>query len=719
MKRTRGDGVRARQVRAQIQGWGLATSLCVAMFGFSGCSSEAAAPSSVEAIDGTHALFDLSLDAAFYAAPFPRPNREREDGSLRINDFPNPNGNVMVQQMVDMLERGAQGFSTNGAAYLPFSGPLDPTTLPASVEESLAPESSVFLVNVDKASPYYGERLALEVSFKASAETYSPANVLVALPFQGFVLDPETLYAFVVTSKVRAADGTQLGSPVELEQLKRRKTPTAEADLPEAQRFTTSFGSLLDYYAENHLDASTIRAASVFRTGNAMTRHVRWREQIAARPTPAATGIADAGETYDDYCVVRASAGLPVFQAGAKPYSTIGDGAMVEDGSGELIEQSVDSVEILLTVPKQPMPSDGFPMLLYGAGGGGKARQIIDRTKESEDPDLGLGPRGQGPALQLARRGVAGLGFPAPLAWERNPAAKDGLVDFWNTGNLWAFRGNIQQGILDFTTLIEWVKHIEIPGELCPQASASTIRYDSKRLFVFGHSTGSTLGGAVIPLEKDVRGGVLSGAGGSWVYNLLLAEAPVRLKAVASLLLALDPDDELDRFDAPITLFQTAFEEVEMANWGRAQFHGALAQGDAKDLLLLGGITDPGHFPRMITSYAMAVGMDVAAPAAEPSVVSELALLGRSEIALPARGNVQLQNGQTATAVALQRDAKGLNGHHVAFEFDDVKHAYGCFIKTLSDDVQRVSEQSSEPASLEGAIATLPATQSDAAAPCE
>lgn len=72
----------------------------------------------------------------------------------------------------------------------------------------------------------------------------------------------------------------------------------------------------------------------------------------------------------------------------------------------------------------------------------------------------------------------------------------------------------------------------------------------------------------MIPLEKDVRGGVLSGAGGSWVYNLLLAEAPVRLKAVASLLLGLNPEDELDRFDTPITLFQTAFEEVEMANWG-------------------------------------------------------------------------------------------------------------------------------------------------------
>ncbi|MCA9646893.1 MAG: hypothetical protein H6718_18850 [Polyangiaceae bacterium] len=457
--------------------WSVRASVClVALCISAGCSSDDPQPTPTTAIEGTHALFDVDAEASFFAAPFPRPNRARDDGSLRVTDFPNPNGNVMVQQMVDMLETGSQGFSTNGAAYFPFSGALDEATLPSSVEDSLRPESSVFLVNIDRSSPYYASRLGLEVQFKVAAETYSPSNVLVALPFQGFVLDPDTLYAFVVTSGVRAADGSALGSALELEQLKRGETPAAEAELPEARRLSAGFSALRAYYAEKQLDLSSIRAATVFRTGNALIRHLRWRDQVAARPTPVANDIADAGESYDDYCVVRASAALPVFQTSTKPYATIGDGAMVEDGNGALVEQSLDNVEILLTVPKQPMPAAGYPMLLYGAGGGGKARQVIDRTKESEDPDLGLGPRGQGPALQLARRGVASLGFPAPLAWERNPAAKDGLVDFWNTGNLWAFRGNIQQGIVDFTTLIEWVKHIEIPGDLCPEASATTIR---------------------------------------------------------------------------------------------------------------------------------------------------------------------------------------------------------------------------------------------------
>jgi hypothetical protein len=651
-----------------------------------------------EANPGVSAKMNLAEGAGFFEAPFPIDHRDLGDGRLAVADFPS-GGNPLLEQLVAMIESGEDGFSPNAAIYLPFEGKIDAGRLPATPAASLEPASAVYLVNVDRESDEYGARVPIEASFKAEPETYTPANVLVALPFQGAVMAPKTVYALVVRRALGDDQGRALFTPEPLEALLRGDAPAG----PHGARLQAAFAPLVAWLGEQGIPAADVGAATVFRTGDPLGAMQRFSAQIAAAPPPAATSIA-AVETHDEYCVVSASVPLPVFQRGPKPYAEWPSGQLVVNHVGELEEQERDQVTVLLTVPHGIMPPDGYPLVIYAAGAEGTARQVIDRTAVAADPDAGKGPRGQGPAKHYAARGVAALGFPAPLAWERHPDNQGGLLDFWNVGNLGAFRDNIRQGILDIATLVALVPSLSIDAALCPEASADggVFRFDPDRVVLHGHSTGSTIGSAAIALEPGIVAGVLSGAGGSWIYNVAMARSPVDLATFAHALLGYADADAVDIFDPALTLFQTALESIEVMDWGRATIKQPLPGRRPKHLLLIEGVVDTYHFPRMVNAYAMSVGTDLISPEVEPTAAEEYPLVGRGVVPPPVSLNVPAVGG-SVTAATLQRAQNGEDGHYVPFEFDDVKRRYACFVATLAD----------------GDLPIIPAIASDPFAPCD
>jgi len=624
----------------------------------------------------------LDVDGGFWDAPFPIAHRARDDGSLVVADFPNTRRADLIDQLVEMLEDGSQGFAPTGAVFLPFEGePLDPETLP-DVAGSLEDGASVYLVDVDPSSPHRGERFAVQARFKADAETYMPANVLVVLPFPGVVLRERTEYAVVVTDAVRGASGSTPRIPDALVALR-----DGTSDAPERTR--EAFGDLFELLGD---DADAVVAATVFRTGDPFAELRAWRESVADLDPPTLEDPVQADD-YDDYCVVRASLALPVFQEGPKPYASPPTGRIVAE-DGVVVVQERDEVELYLTLPKREMPAAGFPLVLYAAGAGGTGRQVIDRTRLDENPDEGLGPPGRGPARFYAQVGLASAGAPAPLTAERNPEGREGTLDFWNVANLRAFRGNLQQAILDFTTLARVVSELELDPSLCPGATTDDVfRYDPERIYLQGHSTGGTVGSAVLPLEPRIRGGVLSGTGGSWIYNVADALGPFELEQAARLLLSIPARDPMDHFDIELTLFQTVLASTETMSWGRVT---ALEPPDAdpKDTLFVAGIVDTYHLPRMVNSQGMSLGADMALPAAEETWEDEYALVGLGGLTPPVRANL----GER-TVVTLQREQRlDFDGHYVPFEWDDVKWRYACFLATHARD----------------GVATLPNADADA-----
>ena len=644
--------------------------------GLVGCGGEEAP------VPGTLAKFDVGQDAAFFDAPFPMAHRARDDGSLRLSDFPNDIDNALIDQMISLLEEGRSGFSLNGAVFFPFEAPIIDARLPESVAASLEDDQTVIFVNIDPQSDELGERVPFEWSVKAEAETYSPENLLVVLPFQGYVLEPRTRYAVIVRRGFGDAEGRPLFQPEQLEVLLRGDVPAG----PDGALLAEAFAPLIDHLEGASISIGDVASAAVFTTGDPLAETTAWQAQVASATPPAITAP-ELVDTYDEYCVVSARVSLPIFQQGPKPYSAFGQGQMVVDGDGLLVEQERDDAEIILTIPHGAMPEAGFPLVLYAAGSEGLPRQVIDRTAIDADPAEGLGPPGQGPAKIFAAHGVAAFGMSAPLTHDRHPSGSPGLLDFFNVGNLGSFRDNFRQGMLDFTTVVNVVAGIALDATLCPQASSSSgsFRYDPDQLFLFGHSTGSTIGSGVIALEPEVRGAILSGAGGSWIYNVTLAEAPLKMANIAGVLLNYQHPDVVDAFDPAVTLFQTTLESIEVMDWGAATVHRPLSNRSPKQLLLIEGLIDTFHFPRMVNAYAMSVGIDLLEPELEPTAREEYALVSREVISPPAIGNIDLSSGDI-TAVTIQREQNEHDGHYVPFEHDDVKYRYGCFIASMVRD---------------------------------
>lgn len=602
------------------------------------------------------AKLDFGDGAGFFDAPFPIETRRRENGSLRVADVPD-RGNGLVGQLLDLLEEGTEGFATNAAIFVPFDGPLDPTSLP-DLAGSLEDDASVFLIDLET-----GTRIPIEVE-QSFGDTYTADHTLVALPFPGAVLRPQALHALVVTDAVQSESGLERADA--LIDLSEGVVP------PGAELAADAFAELFAWVDSSSLSREQVVAATVFTTGDPFSRLRRARDDAAAAD-PGAIADVVLLEEFDDYCAIGATMQMPIYQRGPMPYREPPSGRLVTDATGALELQESQPIELVLTLPKTEMPTEGYPLVLYAAGSGGVARQVIDRTEIAMGETTGLGP-----ALHYARQGIAAAGFAAPLSGDRSPDESDGTLHFWNFQNLGAFRGNLEQAALDITSVINTLEDLRIDATLCPGGTGRA-RYDTSHLYLQGHSTGGSIASIAIALEPRLRGAVISGSGGSWIYNVAQSTVELgegvllRLAVFAATQLGRVADDPT-RFDIDLSLFQTTLASFEVMSWGRVT---ALETEAPRDVLFIGGVIDTFHEPRLINSQGMSLGATMALPTAEPTWESEFALVGLDGADPPLSANV---NGSTVVMMQREETRDDVNGHYVPFEHDDVKQRFACFI---------------------------------------
>ena len=131
----------------------------------------------------------------FFDSPWPSDLRA-EDGVADLSNFPNRANNSTLDAFLNLAE-DVVGYSNNGAVYFRFRQPLNESLFPTPTE-SVAPDSTVFILNVDPESPDWGERIPVEVSFAEELTIYQPGNLLAVRPLYGFPMAPSTRYAAVV-----------------------------------------------------------------------------------------------------------------------------------------------------------------------------------------------------------------------------------------------------------------------------------------------------------------------------------------------------------------------------------------------------------------------------------------------------------------------------------------------------------------------------------------
>ena len=580
----------------------------------------------------------------FYALPFPNDIRRDDAGHPMLADYPRPVG--LVGLYVDACQT-LDGFGTNAAIFTRFSTSIAGANLPADPEASRADDASVYLVDVDPASPARGQKHPIRLRFQDYAGWTIGANWLAAMPFPGFPLRERTTYALVVTDRINTG-ALAIGPAPDLEAILGAAVP-ADPDLARARaRYQPLLAWLDEPGGDERVD---VVSAAVFTTQSVTGIMAGLRTVARALPAPVAREVArtESGDPYAWYTGVYDG---PSFQTGTVPYLGPDDGGDIVLGDDGLpLVQRMEPIRFATTVPLGPTPAGGWPVVIYAHGTGGDYQSFVS----------------DGTAARLAAQGLAVVSIDQVLHGPRNPAG-DPEVNFFNFQNPASARNNAIQGAADdFTVvrLIEGFRHVD--GD-------RTIRFDPDRIYFFGHSQGGLTGPPFVAYEPRVQGSVLSGAGGILVYALLNKTEPVD---IASLVAAVVIDNPLDEFNPVLSLLQTWIERADAVNYGPLLVREPPDGLTARPVFQTMGFVD--HYTPLptIEALAVAIGGDHVQPAIEP--IEGLALRGRGPVSAPVTGNLD-----GTTAVLVQYQATRSDGHFVVFDVPAAQVQSARFLGTLA-----------------------------------
>jgi len=640
------------------------------------------APLLLASCSGSHAADPVTVNmhferAAFYDAPFPSDDLVQPDGTIAIGGYPNPDPVALVDDAKALVAGSAHGFAENGGVFFSLTGAIDPGALP-DMPTSVTAQASVFLVGVTQSAPDYLKRYPVDVRFEADGGPFGAPDLLSLLPLQGTPLRPRTTYAAVVMRAAGVAPSAEMGSIA---------GGTRPAAMPQAT--FDEYRAALSSLAQAGVNAGDVAGLAVFTTDDPTAQlGVVYRDMLS-KPLPQPDRPFRQTDLFPTYCVYEATIPMPDYQAGPPPYTfSDGGGAWVFDASGKPVQQRTEEAGIVVTIPRAPMPSGGWPIVHFIRTGGGGNRPLVDRGPQAMTNGPPITP-GTGPALYFAAAGFAGASVDGPHEGLRNLTNDNEDFLMFNIFNPPALRDNVRESGAEYALFARIVASLQIDVSDCP-GTTSPARFDATRMGLMGHSMGATIAPLTLSLEPMYRIVVLSGAGASWIENIVWKQQPLDIANAIELFLHYTQlQRTLTENDPALTLFQWAEEPADPLVYTRTLVSEPPKGQAARPVLMEQGIVDHYIMPPIANATSLSVGLDLAgtpldATSAElkadgaPTLESELPFSGRSQIRLPASGN---RGG--VTAVVVQHPSDGIeDGHEIVFQTDPPKREYRCFLQT-------------------------------------
>jgi hypothetical protein len=237
-----------------------------------------------------------------------------------------------------------------------------------------------------------------------------------------------------------------------------------------------------------------------------------------------------------------------------------------------------------------------------------------------------------------------------------------------------AGRDNVRQSAVDFISLLRFLRNVQIPPEVTADGHPIVLR--TSDIMFMGHSQGGLNGPLFLAVEKDARGGVLSGAGADFGVALELKKEPVDINTVVRTVLRLPPGEPLDRWHPVSMLLQTFIEPADGRNYSRYWFAEPPAGYAPKSIYMTVGLQDVYAPPDGTHVLAAAAHIPIIADVAQP--VEAITLLGLEPPHTPYAGNVA---GGAATA-GIEQYASG--DHFVVFNIPSAQNRYAKFLASLA-----------------------------------
>lgn len=634
-----------------------------------------------------HVQMDFTRSQGFYSAPFPSDDLRSESATgSRINlaGFPNPGGVALIRQTLNILSQDAQGFGVASAVFFALRSDDGSIRLPP-VSDSMSADAPVFLL--DLAS---GKRHPVLVQFTEDAGPFAAPNLLSLLPMQGIPLMAKTRYAAVVRRQWPASPaGDSSTAPLHFAQSP-QLAQLVEGEVPSGMTPTVAeaYRQAIARLGQLGLAPDDIAGLSVFTTDDPLAQTQRFLADLRMRDRPRIEAPFTRRQIFPEYCVYQTTVPMLDYQQGTPPYLYAG-GGWAQDSDGRPVAPHPVRSNLVMTVPRAPMPATGYPTTVYVRTGGGGERPVVERGPQTAPGGPPI-QAGTGPALHLARAGFVAVSVDGPLGGLRNPDNEDEQFLIFNIQNPTALRDNVRESAIELAHLPDILSGIEVDTSDCPGA-ASTTKLDPGRLAIMGHSTGSVIATLAAALQPQYQAVVLSGAGGSWIENVLHKQKPIHVKPVAELLVGYSSEDRsLHEHDPILSLVQWAAESADGQVYARKILRDSV--GGPRHVLMLQGIIDNYIRPPIALAESVPLGLDLAGPALESTIpelkgerqlLDVLPLVARGQIDLPARGNLRTPTGQPMTAVVVQHPQDRFeDGHEVVFQSDEPKHQYRCFLQT-------------------------------------
>lgn len=604
----------------------------------------------------------MHFDAtAAYDAPFPSDHLRRADGTIDLTRLPRAGRITIVQQVQNAL-RDARGFGATSAVHVSFTVPLDEASIPTGVVRSST--SRVQLINLEEGE-HFGERAPIELYFAADGGPFGHANVLTALPVQGVPLRAGARYALVVLRGIETTDHRAVGRAPEMDAIARGEVVPGLGDAAAAYRDAYAALSRVD------VTASDVLAMSVFTPQDPTAVMRRAVETTTTRIEP--TGL-EARAMYADYCSFHATAQVPVFQDGEPPYQDAG-GAWTWDATNHLVLNHFETANVWITVPRTAMPTNGFPLVVLVRTGAGADNALVERGPHAVAHGEAI--PGTGPATEYAQAGWAGIQFDGPHGGIRNVSHGDEQFLVFNIQNPIALRDNLRQSALELVLLLRSLDTLRIDASTCPGLAARDVRFDLDHVALMGHSMGASIAPLAMAFEPRFDAMIVSGAGASWLENVIYKESPIATRPLAETLLGYR-GRTLREDDPVLSLLQWGGEEADAAVYAPIFSRDS---SSPRNVLMFQGVRDTYIPPQVANPLTLALGIDVATPVIEPSVIDVLPLTARAQLPIPASRNLR-----GATAALVQHEQDGIeDGHEILWQRADARAQMRCFLRTLRD----------------------------------